>query len=156
MKITRKMLREAGACWSDEQIAERVPEGGVTLEEVLGAEDVDAGDRVWAALEVPGVLSDRELRLFACGCAERALSRVKEPDPRSVEAVRVSRRYADGLATEEELVAAREAAWAARAAAWAAAVREEAREAAWAAALEARDERLAQLADLKRLVGERG
>ena len=65
-------------------------------------------------------------RLFACDCAEYALGFVKNPDPRSVEAVRVVRLFAIGEATNEELAAARDAAWAA---AWAAAG-----DAAWAAA----------------------
>ena len=59
------------------------------------------------------------LRHFACDCAERALSLVKNPDPRSIEAIRVARLYADGKATAGDLAIARAAAWdAARAAAW--------------------------------------
>jgi hypothetical protein len=55
-------------------------------------------------------------------------------DPRSVAALDVAERHANGLATDEELAAARAAAWAAaRAAAWAAA-RGAAWEAAWDAA----------------------
>ena len=69
--------------------------------------------------------TERTARLFACACAERALTRIAEPDPRSVEAVRVARLYADGGASQKELAAAGVAAWdAARAAAW---------DAAWAA-----------------------
>jgi len=82
-------------------------------------------------------LNDRTLRLFAADCAERALSRVASPDPRSVEAVRVARLFAEGGATESELAAAGDAAWAAAwdaagDAAWAAAG-----DAAWAAAWDA-------------------
>ena len=62
--------------------------------------------------------TERVARLFACACAERALTRIAYPDPRSVEAVRVARLYADGGASQKELAAA----WvAAGAAAWAAA-----------------------------------
>lgn len=53
---------------------------------------------------------DRELRLFACWCAERALALVEKPDPRSVEAVRIARLYANGKATIQELDQARDAA----------------------------------------------
>jgi hypothetical protein len=80
---------------------------------------------------------ERELRLFACDCAERALQREREmglgPDKRSWEAIAVSRRYANGEATDEELAVARVAAReAAREAAW-----EAAGNAAWDAAWEA-------------------
>ena len=57
---------------------------------------------------------ERELRLFACACAERALLRERkqgsEPDERSWRAVEVSRRYAMGDADEAELVLAAESA----------------------------------------------
>jgi len=66
-------------------------------------------------------MPDREARLFSCDCAERALANIAEPDPRSVAAVEVARRYADGKAGKAELADAADAAWAAaRAAAWAA------------------------------------
>ena len=65
---------------------------------------------------------ERTARLFACNCAERALKQERkagrELDARSWEAIRVSRRFASGKATAEELAAAR---YAARYAAWAAA-----------------------------------
>ena len=58
---------------------------------------------------------ERELRLFACDCAERALTREREagrePDPRSLDAIEVDRRYANGQASVSELAAA---AWAAK------------------------------------------
>ncbi len=57
---------------------------------------------------------ERELRLFACECAERAITRCHErgcePDPRSLAAVEVAKRYAEGNATEDELQAAQGAA----------------------------------------------
>jgi hypothetical protein len=87
----------------------------------------------------------RVLHLFACDVAEEALARAGNPDPRSVEAIRVKRAWVDGKATDAQLDAARAAAWAAardaaraaaRAAAWAAA-RDAARAAARAAARDA-------------------
>ena len=59
--------------------------------------------------------TDKELRLFACRCAREALKLVENPDPRSINAIDVSERFANGLATSEELAAARDAA---RDAAW--------------------------------------
>ena len=54
-----------------------------------------------------GKVSDRKLRLFACACARQ--SRHLLDDQRSRTAVEVAEKYADGLATKEELVAARNA-----------------------------------------------
>jgi len=52
----------------------------------------------------------KELRLFACDCAERALKRERkagrEPDKRSWAAIIVARRYANGEATLTEITAA--------------------------------------------------
>ena len=87
-------------------------------------------------VECVGVTDASNLRLFACDVAEDALSRVESPDPRSVDAITVARRFALGEATVDELDAAWDAAWAAAAArdaAWAAA-RSAAGDAAWAAA----------------------
>ena len=81
--------------------------------------------------------NEKSARLFAVWCARNALALVDDPDPRSVNAVDVAEKFANGEATEEELAAARDAARdAARAAAWAAA-RDAAWDAAWAAARDA-------------------
>ena len=70
----------------------------------------------WQTL-VAAVNVDRELRLFAVDCAERALHREcdagREPDPRFWAALGVARRYADGTATVAEMDVARAGAWAA-------------------------------------------
>jgi hypothetical protein len=103
--------------------------------------------RIWIATR-PGVLTDRELRLFAVHCA-RSVQHLMT-DPRSIAAIDVAERHANGQATDKELAAARaaalDAAWdavwaAAEAAAWAAAraatraaARDAARDAARAAA----------------------
>ena len=116
---------------------------------------------VWVATR-EGVLTDKELRLFAVWSARRVQHLMT--DDRSITALDVAERYANGNATDEELKAARDAAWRAvrdaRATPWsafnaaaaaaeearvawsafnaaAAAVAEEAREAAGGAACEA-------------------
>jgi len=90
---------------------------------------------IWVATR-KGVLTDQELRLFAVWCARQVQHLMS--DPRSIAALDVAERHANGNATHAELAAAWAAAdWAAdqaadpanRAAAWAAA-----RAAAWAAA----------------------
>ncbi len=97
---------------------------------------------------------ERELRLWGCECAERALlrerERGREPDVRSWRAIEAARLFANGQVSVEKLDAAwaaagaaaaawdpaRDAAWAAAGAAAAAwdAARDAARDAAWAAA----------------------
>lgn len=57
-------------------------------------------------------------RHFACDCAERALRRVKMKDKRLWKAIEVSRRFAEGKATDEELDVARSAAGSAAEYAW--------------------------------------
>ena len=84
------------------------------------AKQVSRARKLLAAVNV-----ERELRLWGCDCAERALlrerERGREPDAHSWEAIAVTRRYADGHATKAELAAAGAAAGAAAwAAAWAA------------------------------------
>jgi len=105
----------------------------VTLLTILESNGLD--DALWCLRAVKG--RDREIRLYAVWCARQVQHMMT--DPRSVAALDVAERYANGEATEEELVAAEvaaraatDAAWAARSAAWAAA--RAATDAAWAAA----------------------
>jgi len=72
----------------------------MTEAEWLASNDLNAmleflGDRI----------SPRKLRLFACACCRRVWHLLHEPASRH--AVEVAERYADGLATKEELLAAR-------------------------------------------------
>jgi hypothetical protein len=67
---------------------------------------------LWVATR-PGVLTDRELRKFEVWCARQVQHLMT--DARSVAALDVVERHAEGLATDEELHAARDAAWAAQA-----------------------------------------
>jgi hypothetical protein len=98
---------------------------------------------LWCLRTVEG--HDREMRLYAVACARRVQHLMT--DHRSINALDVAERYAEGQATDEELEAARAAARAATraaardSAAWAAAdaTRAATRAAAWAAADAARD-----------------
>jgi len=80
---------------------------------------------------------EKELRLFACDCAERALLRERkqgrEPDERSWEAIRVARAYANGQGSRQRL----DAAWDAARDAVVAAGWDAASDAAWAAGWDA-------------------
>ena len=86
---------------------------------------------LWVATR-PSVLTDKELRLFAVFAARQVQHLMT--DPRSIEAINVAEKYAQGKAAHDELVAARAAAYAADAAAYAAyAAASAARVAAYAA-----------------------
>jgi hypothetical protein len=105
-------------------------------------------DALWACRSAPQY--DREWRLFAVWCARQVQHLMA--DPRSVAALDVAERFANGEATKYELDAAGAAAWAVRVAAWVAAwaagaaamaagevaamaVRDTAWDAAWAASI---------------------
>jgi hypothetical protein len=94
---------------------------------VLDSNGLD--DALWCLQAVQG--HDREIRLYSVWCARQVQHLMT--DQRSIDALDVAERFANGLATQAELDAAWDAAGdAARAAAWAAA-----RDAAWAAAWDA-------------------
>jgi len=88
-------------------------------------------DTLWCFRAVEGY--DKEIRLYAVWCARQVQHLMK--DPRSINALDVAERFANGTASNEELAAARDAAWAAAKAA----ARNAARAAAWAAGSVARD-----------------
>ena len=156
--VTLEIIRGTGACFEgynrlvrslqglpfseeDGDLEEYLPfrhEAPITLLYVLDSNGLN--DALWALRCVEGV--DRDARLFAVWCARQAQHLMA--DPRSVDALDVAERFANGMATAEELNAATRAAddangaasGAAWAAAWAAA-KVTVREAALAAALAA-------------------
>ena len=100
-----------------------------TALDILELEEIPDEDKLWCVLRKE-LIEPEKLHEFACVCAERALRRVKNPDPRSVAAIEAKRAWMKGEISDAELAAARDAARAAaRDAAWAAA-----RDAAWDAA----------------------
>ena len=110
-----RLLAHLGKTRSDDE-----PLPLVTILDSNGMEDA-----LWALRVVKG--EDARIRRFAVWCARQVQHLM--PDSRSVSALDVAERYADGLATDDELQAAGLAAWkvpdaaawtAAGAAAWAA------------------------------------
>ena len=98
---------------------------------------------VWISDKLGHRSDDRTLRLFAIWCARNTpLADGRKTgdlltDPRSLAALEVAERYAHGNATDNELAAARAAAWdAARAAAW---------DAAWDAARASQEKELRRI-----------
>ena len=135
--MTLEEFKGFGPCWL------KTPKGREKLESIgrrkerwtavdildLPEDEVSAEDKIWAVTQT-GLIEDEKLHEFACRCAEEALKLVKDPDPRSVAAIEAKRKWLRGEISDEELTAARAAAWdttwsAARAAAW---------DAAWVAA----------------------
>lgn len=106
--VTPAQFKKFKPCWllteegraRFERIAAQRPEWNAL--DVLDIEDVNARDSLWAVLRkefLPPML----LHEYACRCAEWALSRVEHPDARSVEAIRVKRRWMAGEVTDETL-----------------------------------------------------
>ena len=137
MKTTLNKIREHSPCTDGwEKLLTHLGKTKADDEPLSIATIIDSNgldDAVWCLRAVEG--KDKEIRLFAVWCARQV--RHLMTDKRSLDALDVAERYANGKATEDELkdawnaaraaarVAARAAAWAAAEATW---------EAAWAAA----------------------
>lgn len=132
MQTTLRKIRAAGPCGMRLEDGQRV--GYLKLRDHLGkgygddtpvdiATIIDSNgldDALWCLRAVDG--HAREMRLYAVWCARQVQSLLE--DPRSLAALDVAERHANGGASNDELAAARAAAWdaaraAARAAAWA-------------------------------------
>lgn len=97
-----------------------------TAFDVLNLPDVSAQDKLWSVLREE-FIDAPVLHEYACRCAEYALTFVREPDSRSIAAIEAKRKWLRGEISNDDLTAARAAAWAAWDAARAAA-RDAARE----------------------------
>ena len=90
---------------------------------------IPAEDRLWVVLR-PEIIPENDLQEMACKFAEQALKAKqkagRKPHPDSWKAIRVKRLWINKKATDEQLQAAKSAAWAA--------ARSAAESAAWAAA----------------------
>ena len=138
--ITYAEFLEFGPCYLDDpkkkslmdSIAQRQERW--TALDILELKEIPDEDKLWAVLR-EDLIEPEKLHEFACVCAERALSRVEHPDPRSVAAIEAKRAWMKGEISDAELDAARDAAraaaWDAARAAASAAARAAARAAAW-------------------------
>ena len=77
-----------------------------TVLDLLAIETIPAADRLWVVLREE-LNNKKTLRLFAVWCARQC----SQTDARCIAAIDTAERYANGLATDAELSAAREAAW---------------------------------------------
>ena len=87
--------------------------GSADALEILALRRIPAEHRLWAVLREEFIPAPM-LHACACRCAEDALSRIDNPDPRSINAIVVKRRWIAGEATDAELATAEAAAWVAR------------------------------------------
>ena len=116
--INNKLIRSFNPCYDP---SEKVSDENETLPVIEWVAKyratVPTQDIIWLLCRKE-FMADRDCRLFAVWCAREALKLVDNPDIRSIDACDVSERFVNGEATEEELAAARDAAWAAAWAAW--------------------------------------
>ena len=127
----KKLLQHLGKPFEDSE--------PLTILTVLESNGLD--DALWCLRAVDGC--EKDVRLFAVWCARQVQHLMA--DPRSIAALEVAERFANGAATSDELATARDAA---RDAAWGAAwdaAWDAARDAAWDAAWAAQEARLRQL-----------
>lgn len=126
--VTLERLRSAGACFGGYNKLVRSLQGKpfteadegretyirfshkeeVSLECILDSNGLD--DALWATRCITG--HDRDLRLFAVWCARQVEHLMT--DTRSIRAVEVAERYANGEASESEIIEANNAAWGAQ------------------------------------------
>ncbi len=134
--LTIDLINSWNPCYKAEKVLPIDWSG--TILDLLDKKEIPFKDRLWAIMRTE-LVSEKLMRLFAVWCARQVQHLMN--DERSLKALDVAEKFANGLVSSEKLdaarAAARDAAWdAARAAAWAAA-RAAARDAAWDAARDA-------------------
>jgi len=129
--ITIQQIRELSPCYDPAKYLPENWEG--TVIDILNIESCPIKDRFWVVLR-EDFIDAKTLRLFAVWCARS----VPQTDERCINAINVAECFANGLATKEELSAARDAAM------------DAARDTAWCAARDATMD--AQLAHLKTML----
>ena len=135
--VTYEQFLKFEPCWLyDKRKSTRLKKIGSRKREwnaldVLRLEEVTIEDRMWAVLREE-FLPAHLLHEYACRCADYVLSKIDNPDPRSVNAIKAKRKWLRGEISNKELTTARNEA---RAVAWNAAL-DVALDAARAAALD--------------------
>ena len=127
--VTPEQFKEFGPCWLETAAGrQRYARVAAMRDEwsaldVLALDGVSNKDKLWAVLREE-FIDAPVLHEYACRCAEYALTFVREPDSRSIEAIEAKRKWLRGEISNDDLTAARaaaDAAWAAADAADAAA-----------------------------------
>lgn len=113
--VTVEQFRSFNPCWlNTNKGTKRFNEIASIRQEwsaldILDLADVPHDDKMRAVLR-PEFMTDSLMHEFACRCAERALSRIPNPDIRSITAISAKRAWLRGEITNDDLHAARTAA----------------------------------------------
>ena len=144
--ITVEQALKMGWCYGEKKLRKIAGEKQEwSALDILNLPDVPDEDKLYSVLNV-ALIDEPILHEFACRCAERALAKSANPDPRSVAAIEAKRAWLRGEITDDELRDARVAAWESALEA----ARESARESAWESAWDV--ERRWQVDELKRML----
>jgi hypothetical protein len=128
--ITVEQALKMGWCYGEKKLRKIAGEKQEwSALDILNLPDVPDEDKLYSVLNV-ALIDEPILHEFACRCAERALAKSANPDPRSVAAIEAKRAWLRGEITDDDLRSARYAAQKAAVYAGYAAL-----EAAWEAAL---------------------
>ena len=128
-KINNKLIRSFSPCYDPKSIGIPDSESLPIKEWICKYKDLvkSKNDIIWLICRKE-FMSDRDLRLFAVWCARESFKLQNNVDQRSIDAVNIAEKFANGFATNLEL----ESAWSAAESAWSTA--ESAESAAWSAA----------------------
>ena len=116
--VTPEQFKEFGPCWLETAAGrKRYARVAAMRDEwsaldVLALDGVSNEDKLWAVLREE-FIDAPVLHEYACRCAEYALTFVREPDSRSIAAIEAKRKWLRGEISNDDLTAARAAAWAA-------------------------------------------
>lgn len=100
-KITRKQLRNWGACYRDFEIKMLVPSKGITPQKLLALLIPDA-DKLWVLTHYP-ILSKKNQRLLICRWTSKACELISLKDAQVRNALTAARKFAKGAITKEQL-----------------------------------------------------
>ncbi len=109
--ITIEQALKMGWCYDEKKLRDIAGEKQEwSALDILNLPDVPEKDKLFAVLNVE-LIDEPIMHEFACRCAERALSKIAKPNPRSVAVIAAKRAWLKGEITDDELRAAQDAAW---------------------------------------------
>lgn len=114
-KITLRTINALNPCFNPKEIVftEDLELTPLEFIEQFSDKVKEKEDIIWLLCRKQ-YMHERDMRLFAVWCARNALSLINNPDKRSINAIIISEKYANGEASKEELTAAADAARAAQ------------------------------------------
>jgi len=112
--INNDLIRSFGPCYNPSEVNIPEEETLSIVEWVEKYQDIvkKKEDIIWLLCRKE-FMSDRDLRLFGVWCARSTYQYCENIDQRSITAVDIAEKFANGEANEQELSAARSAAWSA-------------------------------------------